>query len=340
LARGHYAEFQGSKIRTSLYRPFAKQHLFFDRILNEEVYVFPRIFPTTTTEQENRVICVSGIGSNKPFHTLIVNYIPCLDILEKTQCFPFYTYDADGTNRRENITDWALAQFRAAYAPHPLPLPVNGEGSLVGADSVGTRHAVSATENDNGREKSRPYDATEDHNGRETRREITKWAIFYYVYAVLHQPEYRAKYAANLKRDLPRLPLVDFWQYADAGRQLAELHLNYETIEPYPLEYQWTAGKPVSYRVEKMRLTKDKTALIVNPSLTLAGIPSGAFAYKLGNRSALDWVIDQYQVKTDKRSGITSDPNLYSEDEQYIVKLVGRVIAVSLQTMALVNGLT
>ncbi|MBZ0315577.1 MAG: hypothetical protein K8L91_04095, partial [Anaerolineae bacterium] len=130
-----------------------------------------------------------------------------------------------------------------------------------------------------------------------------------------------------------------FWAFAEAGRQLAALHLNYETVTPYALEYRWASGKPISYRVEKMRLNKEKTELKVNESLTLAGIPAAAFEYRLGNRSALDWVIDQYQVKEDKRSGITSDPNMYSEDERYIVELVGRVVAVSVQTVAIVNGL-
>ena len=115
LKRGRIAEYAEDKVRNSLYRPFTKSNLFLDRVMNEEVYVFPSIFPIPETEQKNRVICVSGIGGNKPFHTLMAEMIPCLDSLEKTQCFPFYTYDEDGTNRRENITDWALAQFRAHY---------------------------------------------------------------------------------------------------------------------------------------------------------------------------------------------------------------------------------
>lgn len=141
-----------------------------------------------------------------------------------------------------------------------------------------------------------------------------------------------------------------FRAFADAGQKLADLHLNYESIEPYPLKYQWTSGKPVSYRVEKMRLSslsfqkspEQQTStmdLRVNDALTLAGIPLAVSEYRLGNRSALDWIIDQYQVKTDKRSGITSDPNAYSDDEQYIVKLVGRVVNVSLQTVEIVKSL-
>jgi predicted helicase len=129
-----------------------------------------------------------------------------------------------------------------------------------------------------------------------------------------------------------------FWAFSEAGRKLADLHLNYETMKPFSLQWIEAKDTPISYRVEKMRLSKDKTQLVVNDTLTLAGIPAEAFQYRLGNRSALDWVIDQYQVTTDKRSGITSDPNR-ADDERYIVDLVGRVVAVSVETVRIVAGL-
>ncbi len=287
LARGKIADFSEKKIKVSLYRPFTKPNLYFDRIMNERVYVFPSIFPIQETEKENRVICVSGIGSNKPFQTLTASMIPCLDILEKTQCFPFYTYDEDGSNRRENITDWALAQFRSHY---------------------------------------------DDDT-------IDKWAIFHYVYGLLHHPEYRTRYQANLKRDLPHLPHApDFWAFAKAGQRLAEVHVGYEDQPEYRLNFIENSDMPLDWRVEKMRLSKDKTRIKYNDFLTLDGIPPEAFDYRLGNRSALEWVIDQYRVKTDKRSGITNDPN--REDEpQYIVKLIGKVVTVSLETVRIVAGL-
>jgi very-short-patch-repair endonuclease len=169
-------------------------------------------------------------------------------------------------------------------------------------------------------------------------RVLTKWDIFYYVYGLLHHPAYRQRYADNLKRELPRIPFApEFWPFAEAGRRLAELHLNYESVEPYELE--WITTPPLSWRVEKMRLNKDKTALTVNPTLTLQGIPPETYDYRLGNRSALEWVIDQYQVSEDKRSGIVSDPNGYSDDERYIVNLVERVVAVSVATVDIVRGL-
>ena len=288
LKSGQMAEFSETKLRNSLYRPFRKSNLYFDRMMIERVYVFPTIFPKPSTELENRVICVSGIGSNKPFHALIANMIPSLDSLEKTQCFPFYTYDEDGTNRQENITDWALSEYQTHY-------------------------------------------------GDDT---ITKWDIFHYNYGLLHHPTYREKYEVNLKRDLPHIPYAeDFWGFANAGAELADLHVNYESVPKYDkLRNVETPGLPIDWRVEKMRLSKDKTQLKYNEFLTLDGIPAEAYEYRLGNRSALEWVVDQYRVKTDKRSGIVNDPNP-ADQPRYIVDLVGRVITVSLKTMEIVKNL-
>ena len=287
LKSGTTTDFSQERVKVSLYRPFTKSSLYFDRVMNNRVYVFPSIFPTPETETENRVICVSGLGSNKPFHTLMAKMIPCLDSLEKTQCFPFYTYDEDGGNRRENITDWVLAQLRAHY-----------------------------------------------RNGT-----ITKWDIFHYVYALLHHPDYRERYQTNLKRDLPHLPYAPgFWKFAKAGQRLGAIHIGYEDMEEYQLALIETPGKPLDWRVEKMRLSKDKAQIKYNDFLTFDGIPSKAFDYRLGNRSALEWVINQYCVKTDKRSGIVNDPNR-PDDPEYIVRLIGKVIAVSLETVKIVEGL-
>jgi len=288
LSEGKYAEFDEVKLRDSLYRPFNKRILFFDRLLNNSVYLFPYIFPTPATESENRVICVSAIGAAKSFHCLISNVIPDIHLTGDSQCFPFYTYKEDGSGKTENITEWALKEFWNRYPG----------------------------------------------------QKITKWDIFHYIYGVLHHPAYRAKYADNLKRDLPRIPYApDFAAFREAGKSLSKWHLDYESAEPHPLEFNVNKDIPLSYRVEdKMRLSKDKTHLVVNPSLTLSGIPPEAFEYRLGNRSALEWVIDQYQVKTGKRSGILSDPNR-PDDPEYIVKLVGRVIRVSLETVKIVKGL-
>ena len=287
LQRGKTADFSQEKIRTSLYRPFTESNLYFDRMMIERVYVFPSIFPTPQTEAENRVICVGGYG-RKEFAVLISKSIPDLNFYaDPQQSFPFYTYDEDGTNRRENITDWALAQFRAHYQ----------DGS------------------------------------------ITKWDIFHYVYALLHHPDYRELYQANLKRDLPHLPYTpDFWAFAKAGKRLGEIHIGYEEVPEHQLTFIENREVPINWRVEKMKLSKDKTQLVYNDFLTLEGIPAKVFDYRLGNRSALEWVIDQYRVKTDKRSGIVNDPNR-EDDPRYIVKLIGKVIAVSLETVEIVEKL-
>ena len=290
FARGLYADFEEGKIRNALYRPFTKRFLFFDSIMNHRRAVFPNIFPNSAIEEENRVICLTGIGSEKPFMVLVGNQLLDLHLVGAgagTQGFPFYVYNEDGSNRRENITDWGLKQFH-------------------------------------------------DHYGDNT---MTKWDVFYYVHGLLHHPGYREKFADNLKRELPRIPFApDFQAFASAGEELARLHLEYEDLEPYDLQWVESDTVPLSYRVERMKLSKDKTALMVNDSLTLAGIPPDVFAYRLGNRSALEWVIDQYRVKTDKRSGIRSDPNRL-DDEEYIVRLVGQVVRVSLETVSIVRGL-
>ena len=204
-----------------------------------------------------------------------------------SQCFPFYTYDEDGSNRRENITDWALSAFRSHY----------GDPS------------------------------------------ICKWDIFHYVYGLLHHPDYRSRYEKNLKRDLPHIPFApEFRAFASAGEELADLHVNYESAEPYALKMVEAEGKPLNWLVEKMRFSKDKTAIVYNDFLTLSGIPPAALEYRLGNRSALEWVVNQYQVKTDKRSGIVNDPNR-ADDPQYIVNLIKRVVSVSLRTVEIVKAL-
>jgi predicted helicase len=156
---------------------------------------------------------------------------------------------------------------------------------------------------------------------------------------VLHHPEYRERYAVNLRRELPRIPYAaDFWDFAKAGALLAELHVSYEQQPEYSLERIENANEFPNYRVDKMRLGKDKSSLRYNAFLTLNGIPPETFDYRLGNRSALEWVIDQYQISTDKRSGIPNDPNRPS-DPEYIVHLIGQVVTVSLETLKIVNSL-
>ena len=241
-------------------------------------------------EAENKAIALTAIGSEKPFMAIAIRGVCDLHLVGAgagAQCFPFFVYDEDETNRRENVTDWVLEQFRTHYK----------------------------------------------------NKKIGKWDIFYYVYGLLHHAGYREKFADNLKGELPRIPLApDFKAFSADGQKLAALHLDYETLEPWPLEWIEAPKVPLSYHVEKMKLSKDKSSLEINPSLTLAGIPPQTFQYRLGNPSALEWVIDQYQVSTDKRSGITSDPNR-DDDQEYIVRLVGQVVRVSVETVKIVDAL-
>lgn len=168
---------------------------------------------------------------------------------------------------------------------------------------------------------------------------ITKWQIFHYVYAVLHHPAYREQYAADLKRELPRIPFTsEFHSAAEIGSRLAEIHDEYEMQVSYPLERIEKPKHQLDWRVEKMKLTKDKRTLVYNSFLTVGEIPQEAFEYRLGNRSALDWIIDQYQMRLDKRSGISSDPNR-PDDPEYIVRLIGQIITVSLETVKLMKKL-
>jgi len=239
LQRGHYAEFAESKVRHALYRPFCRQWLFFDRILNEEVYQFPQFFPTPSSERENAVIVVSDHGHRAPFGVLATNVIADLHLvapIDAFQCFPLYTYIEDGSSRRDNITDWALSQFQATHGER-----------------------------------------------------VSKRDIFNYVYAMLHHPEYRHHYAENLKRELPRIPLLpnraDFDSCVRIGAELMRLHLNYETMQEYQLEWREMSGVRPDWRVEKMKLSPDRTAVIYNRWLTLAGVPAECFEYRLGNQS-------------------------------------------------------
>jgi predicted helicase len=292
VLRGTGVAFSRANVRSSLYRPFCRQSLYFDPVLNEEVYSNRRVFPDGASESDNRSICVTATGSEKPFMVLASNRLVDLHLVgagSAAQCFPFYTYAEDGTGRTENITDWALNLYR-------------------------------------------------EHHGKR----VSKWDIFHYHYAVLHHPTYRERYAANLRKSLPRVPLVasteDFKALVKAGERLADLHVNYEQQKEYKLREVWTEGVKANLRVEKMRLSKDRTGLVYNETLILEGVPTQAFNYKLGSRSALEWVVDQYQVSEDKASGIENDPNR-DDDPGYIIGLVKKVITVSLETQKVVERL-
>ncbi len=293
------------------YRPFYKSNVYFSRELNERQGQLPQLFPTQ--RHDNRLICVTGLAAKKDFSCLVVQHIPSLDILEKTQCFPLYYYE----------------KKQAA------------QGSLFGDNGPTYVH----------------HDAINDWMLRTTRTQynapsISKEDIFYYVYGILHSPEYRARFADDLKKSLPRIPLVDgidtFMAFIKAGRKLADLHLNYEDAEPYPVNVINNCGtSDAHYRVEKMRFggkgnDKDKSVILYNGSITIEGIPQEAYEYVVNGRSAVEWIMECYRIKTDKDSGITNDPNDWATEHgkpRYILDLLLSVITVSVETMKIVKGL-
>ncbi len=313
-------------MRLSMYRPFTKQHLYFAPGYNHERGQLPKMFPTP--EHENYGFYIHGINPGQPFALMAVDEIPCLDLFGKAgQFFPRYTYEPLGT---------------PAGNEDPTELDLGLGGSESGVVVGGYRRIDNVT------------DETLARYTKAFGEGVSKDEIFASVYAQLHDPRYRAKYAADLKRQLPRIPLPgsaeDFHAYAAAGRELMDLHIGYETVEPYPLTESHSTGDesdPAFYRVTTMRWggtgrAKDRSVIVYNGNVTLSGIPEAAHEYMLGSRSGLEWLLDRYRVKTDKASGIVNDPNdwaLEHENPRYIVDLVKRVTTVSVRTMEIVKGL-
>ncbi len=310
---------QDCQFREGLYRPFFKQHLLFYRPLNEMMYQIPTLFPTSN--QRNLVICVECIGARRDFTALITDCIPDLHVLEAAQCFPLYWYD-DST---ADIADLFSA-------------PQSEMDRYVRRDGV-TDWILST--------------ARKQYGSR-----VTKEDIFYYVYGILHAPDYRTTFAADLKKSLPRLPLVespdDFWAFSRAGRSLAELHLGYEHVEPYAgcrilLAPLTNRGDEISYLIDdKMRFgkldskTADKRIIHYNAGITIENIPLEAYDYVVNGKSAIEWVMERYAVKKDPASLITNDPNDWCrehDDPKYIYNLLLRIITVSLETMKIVRSL-
>lgn len=319
-------------ITNSLYRPFTKTNLFYARDIIERPGQWDKILPASS---DNLIICVSGIGSNKPFSALISSNIPSLDVVEKVQCFPLYWYEEnkvverslfdDDTNsdkyiRRDGISDWILKEVRKRF----------------------------------GNSKA-----------------ITKEHIFYYVYGILHSPQYRERFAADLKKSLPRIPIVDkvedFMAFYKAGKVLAELHLNYEQVPPSPdvdtrvadaVFVEPTPEEPFGYTqydhysVDKMtfpkvrneagKLVADKSRIIYNSNITIENIPVKAYEYVVNGKSAIEWIMERYAITQDSKSLIINDPNAWSREHNnpsYIYDLLLSVINLSVQTVDIVNSL-
>jgi len=328
LELGKELKFVPSAAAVSLYRPFFKQWLYFDRRLNEAIGQMPQFFPRESVP--NSIICVSGVGARAGFSALITNCPANFHTIDSGQCFPLYVYEKAGETedgelfdggkgasepiytRRDAITDAGLAHFQASY----------------------------------------PSEA------------ITKEDLFYYIYGLLHSPDYRSRYVDNLGKELPRIPAVktaaDFRAFSKAGRELAHWHLHYETVDIYSDAKLDTgkvpraALKDADYRVTKMKFAKtrdpetqksipDKTAVIYNEHITIRDIPLEAYDYVVNGKPALEWVMERQVVTTDKDSGIVNDANLWATETvgnaKYPLELFLRVVTVSLETMKIVRGL-
>ena len=322
IERGEQYELDERMIRVGTYRPFTREYLYMDRRLNNTVYQQFRIYPSR--DVANVGIYVIAPGSSAPFAALMVDHVPehvMHGAGNPGQMFPRWRYEpppeqgaldlgltaeplVDGYRRLDNVTDAGLARFREAYG-----------------DS------------------------------------ITKDDVFYYVYGVLHSQEYREAYATDLKKLLPRVPLVDdAWPFIEAGRQLSQLHLGYEDEMPYPLDgldVEATGDPYEFYAVRKMAFAKKrnsetgksevgKDSVLYNSRITLSGIPDDAHRYMLGSRSALEWIMDRYQIKTDSASGIANNANDWGREigePRYIIDLLAKIVTVSLRTMQVVDNL-
>lgn len=285
--------FDKQKVFISAYRPFTRNYFYFSRDFNECVYQQPNYFPNV--EILNYVIVLSGVGANKDFSCLISNNVVDYQTFSNGQCFPLYYYDEVDTKNATLFDDVSKEKYirRDAISDFILERCRANYGNKVGKED-----------------------------------------IFYYVYGILHSTEYRTQFASDLKKMLPRLPLIDepkeFWAFSKAGRALAELHLNYETIEPSKeVRTIFGKGSEVSYRVEKMRFAKegketDKSRIIYNQQITIENIPLVAYDYVVNGKSAIEWIMERYAITTHKDSGITNNPNDWAtehNDPKYIYNL-------------------
>lgn len=324
---------QSEQARIIHYRPFNKQFTYMaDSPLVHRPYQQPKLFP------DNGLSNVALITSERgPF---ITNVYPDLELMHHGQCFPLYWYERGGDLgglfastdvqrgeyvRHDAITDEALEVFRSVY-PNAFG---GGKGRTIEQAKADGLPSKIANSNE--------------------RFDVNKVDIFYYVYGILHSPEYRSRFEANLQKELPRIPLSrNFREFCAAGRALAKLHLGYEEIEPWPVKEVGSSLLPGPVQKIKWGKRKDSetgkkvddhTVLIYNENLVIKDIPEAAQRYTVNGRSPLEWVIDRYQVKTDKASSIVNDPNEYSDDPRYIVDLIEKLIRVSMETMEIIDQL-
>ncbi|MBS0812544.1 DEAD/DEAH box helicase, partial [Enterobacter hormaechei] len=301
LKKGRMLEFDDLSVYASMYRPFIKCWMYFNRRLNEMVYQMPQIFPFPNSEN---VVITLNVNPKKGFCVLVTDVVPDFHLLGDVQCFPLYVYESSGTGvaRKNAIDNDVLSEISSHYLLN----------------------------------------------------NITNEDVFYYIYGLLHSRDYRTTYEDNLSKELPRIPLVkksdDFFVYSNSGRELAELHLKYETVEPYKADIDTGSlsysqlGKDDFY-VEKMKFAKkgEKDTVIYNNKIRIKNIPTEAYDYIVNGKPALEWVMERQGVSTHKDSGIVNDANDWAietmDNPRYPLELFLRIITVSLETQKIVNSL-
>ncbi len=311
---GVRAQVSSTDFRTAVYRPFFRQHFHMGRVLNNSIYQMPRIFPSHNVRTP-AIVVERGLRTPGRAPTVLAIDAP-----------------------PEGALAGASGQRCQVLARYVYPGPTE----------QGTLALVPTSQTDN-----IGADALQEYRAR-LGNDVTPDQVFAYVYGVLHSPEYRERYAADLARLLPRIPdpadRETFDAFAEAGQRLLDLHIGYEHVQPYGVDEQVIAGappEPERYRVEKMRWAgpardPDRSRIVYNDWITLAGIPDEAHDYDVGPRSALEWLLDRYQVKKDTASGIVNDVNdwgLEHGEPRYILDLVKRIVTVSVETVDIVRGL-
>ncbi|NOS83739.1 MAG: DEAD/DEAH box helicase [Ignavibacteria bacterium] len=294
--------------RIGLYRPFTKEFLYADASLLESLGINIKLFPSE--DIQNLVINVSGVGSSKGFSVLMTNILTDYQTLFNTQCFPLYYYETD---EKQSPTLFDSSQ-------------TNVNNNYIQRDGI-TNFAL---------EQSKKLYGTK----------VDKVDIFYFIYGILHASDYSVKFTNDLTKMLPRIPLPDepkdFWAFSKAGRELAELHLYYETVKPANVKV--TGAESKFYTIQKMRFPNktDKSTILFNSKIKIEGIPTEAYEYIVNGKSAIEWIMERYQVTTNKDSGIKNDPNDWAEEvgnPRYILDLLLSIITVSLETVRIVKSL-
>ena len=334
LSKGKKYEYDKSNIVASLYRPFCKRIVYFAKELNEMQYQMPQIF-----SNENKIIGFSQ-GGRLDFSSFVSDVVvnDAMYSADYAQTLPLYRYTKEG-KRIDNITQWALKEFRSHYSVGSQHhASVDSHRRSYQNIETEPHDGVAVRENDSV-DSHRRVNKNKTHDGASV-RELEREDIFHYVYGVLHNPAYRKKYELNLKREFPRIPFYeDFWFWSEKGKELMALHLDYEKVEKYDLQREENVLKSSSLNKAKLKADKEKGEIILDEQTTLKNIPASAWEYKLGNRSALEWILDQYKEKKPKDDTIREKFNTYKFEDykEEVIELLQRVCTVSVKTMEIVK---